>query len=145
MKRFSAGTEINAPPEAVWRVLADVANWPAWDPTTDSAEGVVEKGGQLTFRSPKSPGQALRVKLTAVDEPFLLEWTGGMPPAFRTQRTHRVTPHAAETGTTGSRVEVSEELSGSLLPMVEKQIPDLDALLKDFLAGLKRRVESGSA
>ena len=141
MKRFSAETSINAPPEAVWRVLADVAGWAKWDPGTDAAEGVVEKGGELIFRSSQSPGQSLKVRLTAVDEPWLLEWTGGVAKAFTTLRTHRVTPD----GDQGSKVEVSEEFSGALLPMIEKQIPDIEGLLDEFLDGLRKRVETGSA
>jgi uncharacterized protein YndB with AHSA1/START domain len=141
MKRFAAETSIDAPPEAVWRVLADVASWAEWDPTTDAAEGAVEKGGQLTFRSSQAPGQALKVRLTAVDEPYLLEWTGGVPKAFTTLRTHRVIPD----GDQASKVEVSEEISGALLPMIEMQIPDIDALLDEFVGGLKKRVETGSA
>ena len=141
MKRFSAETSINAPPEAVWRVLADVANWAKWDPGTDAAEGVVEKGGELIFRSTQSPGQSLKVRLTAVDEPYLLEWTGGVPRAFTTLRTHRVTPD----GDQASSVEVSEELAGALLPVIQKQIPDIEGMLDEFLEGLKKRVERGSA
>ena len=141
MKRFSAETDINAPPEAVWRVLADVANWSKWDPTTDAAGGVVEKGGQLTFHSSQAPGQSLKVNLTAVDEPFLLEWTGGVARAFTTLRTHRIVPD----GDQASKVEVSEEFSGALLPMIEKQIPDIGAQLDEFLDGLKKRVETGTA
>lgn len=140
MKRFSAESSIDAPPEAVWRVLADVAGWAKWDPGTDAAEGVVEKGEELTFHSSQAPGQALKVRLTAVDEPYLLEWTGGVAKAFTTLRTHRVIPD----GDQASKVEVSEELSGALLPMIEKQIPDLDSLLEEFLDGLKRRVETKS-
>jgi hypothetical protein len=76
-----------------------------------------------------------------VDEPFLLEWTGGVARAFTTLRTHRITPESGQS----SKVEVSEEFSGALLPMIEKQIPDLDALLEEFLDSLKKRVEAGSA
>ena len=142
MKRFSASIAIDAPPEAVWRVLADVANWPDWDPTTDGAEGMVEKGGRLTFRAADAPGQALRVDITAADEPFLLEWKGGAPPAFNTQRTHRVTPRAD--GDEGSLVEVTEVLSGPVLSLIQRQIPDIDRLLNEFLAGLKTRVEGAA-
>ena len=142
MKRFTASIAIKAAPEAVWRALADVATWPTWDPTTDGAEGMVEKGGQLTFRSAEAPGQALKVKITALDEPFLLQWTGGVPPAFNTQRTHRVTPQQSEDGGQASLVEVTEELSGPMLRMVERQLPDIDKLLNEFLGGLRKRVES---
>jgi uncharacterized protein YndB with AHSA1/START domain len=140
MKHFSAETEIEAPPEAVWRVLADISNWPAWDRNTDSAQGVVEKDGHLTFRSAEAPGQSLQVKITALDEPYLLEWTGGVPMAFKSVRTHRVTPK----GDKASRVEASEELSGTMLAMIERQIPDLDAVLREFLSSLKKRVETGA-
>lgn len=139
MKRFSAETIINAPPEAVWRVLADVANWPSWDSNTDNAEGVVQKDGRLTFGSSAAPGQSLQVKITALDEPYLLEWTGGVPPAFKSVRTHHITPD----GDNDSRVEASEELSGAMLGMIERQIPDLDAVLREFLLSLKKRVERG--
>jgi hypothetical protein len=32
-----------------------------------------------------------------------------------------------------------------LLPLIEKQIPDLDGLLDEFLEGLRKRVETGTA
>jgi uncharacterized protein YndB with AHSA1/START domain len=31
MKKFSATTSIQAPPEAIWEILTDASRYPAWD------------------------------------------------------------------------------------------------------------------
>jgi len=141
MKRFRSSMEIGAPPEAIWRVLADIGNWPAWDPTTNQAEGVIEKNAQLKFVSTLAPGRALPVTVSAIDEPFLLEWTGGMPPQLVSLRTHRISPKGDEC----SLVEVSQEMSGPMWAQIESSFPDLDKAFADFLLGLKKRVETGSS
>jgi uncharacterized protein YndB with AHSA1/START domain len=40
MKRFAASIGIDAPAEAVWRVLADISQWAGWDPNANRSEGV---------------------------------------------------------------------------------------------------------
>jgi uncharacterized protein YndB with AHSA1/START domain len=141
MKRFRSSMEIGAAPEAVWRVLADIASWPTWDPTTDSAEGVIEKDAKLKFVSTLAPGRPLDVKVSAIDEPFLLEWTGGMPPQLVSLRTHSITPK----GDKCSLVQVSQEMSGPMWSQIDASFPDLDKAFADFLLGLKKRVETGSS
>lgn len=101
MKRFASSIEIKAPPEAVCRVLADIGGWAGWDPNTERAEGPAEKGKPLSFAFTYAPGRSLQVGITAIDEPFLLEWTGGNE-ALKGVRTHRIMP-AGE----NSLVEVS--------------------------------------
>jgi uncharacterized protein YndB with AHSA1/START domain len=133
MKRFAASATVAAPPEAVWRVLADVAGWPAWEPNTTAAEGLPVKDAALTFYFAYA-SRPVNVRVTAIDEPFLLEWTGGNE-QFTGVRTHRVTP-AGE----GSRVEVSQVFSGPAVGQL--QLPDLDAAFRQFLDALKKRFEA---
>jgi uncharacterized protein YndB with AHSA1/START domain len=144
MKRFAASIAIDAPPEAVWRVLADVTGWPAWDPTTDKAGGAVEKGKELTFSFNFAPGRIVTAKITALDEPFLLEWTGG-DANITGVRTHRITPRKGGGEGEGSRVEVSQVFSGAMLAAMEKQLPDLDKAFAEFCEALKKRVETCSS
>lgn len=133
MKRFEASTTIAAPAEAVWRVLADIAAWPTWDPNTTVAEGVPVKDAALTFRFAYA-GQPVGVRVTAIDEPFLLEWTGGNEQVTGV-RTHRLTPDGE-----GSRVEVSQVFTGPAVAQL--QLPDLNKAFAEFLAALKTRVET---
>ncbi len=67
-QRFEARIEIAAPPRAVWHVLADVAAWPAWDPTTDKVEGEAAPGAAMTLWSSLAPGQPLPVTVTAMEQ-----------------------------------------------------------------------------
>ena len=137
LKRFAAATEINAPVEAVWRVLADLSSWTDWDPNTESADGLVGKDAALTFNFRYASGRPVTVKVTAIDEPFLLEWTGGNAhvPGVRT---HRLTPKGR-----GCEVEVSQVFSGPALP--QTQLPDLDKAFSAFVESLKQRVERDAA
>ena len=38
MTKYSTSITINANPEAVWKVLSDVAHWHAWTPTVTKVE-----------------------------------------------------------------------------------------------------------
>jgi uncharacterized protein YndB with AHSA1/START domain len=141
MKRFSAETRIKAPPEAIWRVLADIPGWASWDPNTNRAEGLAEKDKPLTFAFAYAPGRSIDVKITAIDEPYLLEWTGG-DEQLSFMRAHRITPRNPKEGE-GSRFEVSQEFSGRAADNV--RLPQLDKSFGEFCAALKQRVEAGSS
>ena len=137
LKRFAASTEINAPVEAVWRVLADLASWSDWEPNTEGAQGIVGKDAVLTFNFRYAAGRPVTVKVTAIDEPFLLEWTGGNEQVTGV-RTHRITPTDD-----GCEVEVSQVFSGPAV--AQTPFPDLDKAFGAFVDGLKQRVERDAA
>ena len=59
---------IQAPPEAIWEVLADVAKWRSWNPLYPRAEGVVRIGAQLDLDL-ALPGRKLQVI-----RPVILDW-----------------------------------------------------------------------
>ena len=59
---------IQAPPEAIWEVLADIAGWRDWNPLYPRAEGVVRIGAQLDLDL-ALPGR----KLQPI-RPVILDW-----------------------------------------------------------------------
>jgi hypothetical protein len=69
-----------------------------------------------------------------------MTWTGGMPLGlFKGERTFTLSPQ-----NNGSvEFTVREVFSGLLLPLIGRSIPDLTATFEQFVAGLKRRAESG--
>jgi uncharacterized protein YndB with AHSA1/START domain len=140
MKHYEATAAIDAPPEAVWAVLTDGAAWPTWDSGVTTVEGRIAEGEKVTVRTEVSPGRAFPVKVTALEAPRRMVFTGGMPLGlFRGERTYTLTPSDG-----GTAFRMREEYTGPLLGMIWKSMPDLQPSFDRFAAGLKQRVESGS-
>ncbi len=139
MRYYEATTTISAPPEVVWSVLVATASWPSWDSGVDGVEGGVAHGARLKIRSQAAPGRAFPVKVTVLEPPVRLEFTGGMPLGlFRGVRNYVL----ASDGEGGTRFSVREEYSGPLLGLIWKSMPDLGPSFERFAGGLKAKAES---
>ncbi|HMO41930.1 MAG TPA: SRPBCC domain-containing protein, partial [Phenylobacterium sp.] len=59
---------VQAPPDVIWELIADVRSWPDWNPLYSRAEGVLRIGAplELTLRLPDLPERHI--------EPVVLEW-----------------------------------------------------------------------
>ena len=140
MKHYEATAAIDAPPEAVWAVLTDGAAWPTWDSGVTTVEGRIAEGEKVTVRTEVSPGRAFPVKVTALEAPRRMVFTGGMPLGlFRGERTYTLTPSDG-----GTAFRMREEYTGPLLPLMWRSMPDLGPSFSRFANGLKFRVERGA-
>ncbi|TFV85960.1 SRPBCC domain-containing protein [Blastococcus sp. CT_GayMR16] len=140
MKCYESTATIGASPDEVWTVLGDAAAWSSWDSGVTGVEGRVALGEKVTIRSAAAPGRAFPVKVTTVEAPHRMEFTGGMPLGlFRGVRTYTLTPDGD-----GTVVRMREEYTGPLLGLIWRSMPDLQPSFDQFVAGLKRRVESGA-
>lgn len=79
MRSFAAATTIDAAPEAVWGILADAPAYSSWNTTVSKVDGEIAPGAKITVHAKISPGRAFPVKVTALDRPRRMVWTGGMP------------------------------------------------------------------
>ncbi|HZM78579.1 MAG TPA: SRPBCC domain-containing protein [Candidatus Limnocylindrales bacterium] len=140
MRYFEATSTIDAPADKIWSVLAHAQAWPNWDSGVDEVKGNIAAGARITIRSKAAPGRAFPVKVTAIEPPRRLEFTGGMPLGlFKGVRTYSLSPNAD-----GATVfTMREEYTGPLLGLIWKSIPDLGPSFVQFAEGLKKRVESG--
>ena len=59
---------VQAPPEVVWDLIADISRWPDWNPLYSRASGVLRIGAplELTLKLPDLPERHI--------EPVVLEW-----------------------------------------------------------------------
>lgn len=78
MIEVTSATEIDAPADAVWSVLTDLAEFPAWNPFIRNARGSTELGGDVHVRVRPSLGLPLRfsAKVTSSEPGRLLRWKG---------------------------------------------------------------------
>ncbi|SOC49448.1 hypothetical protein SAMN05660748_2170 [Blastococcus aggregatus] len=112
--RITAAVEIEAPPDAVWAELADLAAYADWNPFIRSASGTLAPGERLSLRLQPPGGRALPIRptVTEVVHGRVLEWLGhlGVPGLFDGR--HRFELTATPQGT---RLVQSESFSGLLV------------------------------
>ena len=119
-------------------MLTDAAAYPQWDSGVERVEGTIAQGARIKVFSEVSPGRAFPVKVTELDPPRRMVWTGGMPLGlFRGVRTFGLQP----AGDGGTRFTMREEFTGPLLPLIWRSMPDLGPSFAQFAAGLKARAE----
>jgi hypothetical protein len=139
--RFATRIDIRSKPDVVWKVLTDLNAYPTWNTTVEKVEGTIALGSKVTIHAKIAPGKAFPVKVTQLEAPRKMVWTGGAPLkfVFKGERTFLVTPKTADT------VEFSmEEVFGGLMSgVIGKSIPDLQPTFDEFAACLKTRAESG--
>jgi hypothetical protein len=136
--QFATRTTIAAPVGTVWAILADLPGWPSWNTTVTSTEGTVELGATVKVAVTANPGRTFGVKVTTLEPPTRMVWTGGMPLGlFRGTRTYAL---AAVEGAT--EFAMDETYTGPLASMVTRSIPDLQPSFDEFAACLKATAEA---
>lgn len=117
-----AVTAIDAPPEAVWAILADTSHYAGWNPFVTRFEGALEEGEQIgvTLALPGRKPQDMRPRVVAVDPGRHFQWLGrvGVPGVLDGRHSFTVEP----LGPDRSRLVQHERLSGALVPMFRKML-----------------------
>jgi len=102
--------------------------------------GRIALGETIRIRSQAAPGRTFPVKVTTFDPPQRLTFTGGMPLGlFKGVRAYRLSTTDGDTTT----VHMREEYTGPLLGLIWRTMPDLGPSFRQFVEGLRQRVESG--
>jgi uncharacterized membrane protein len=138
---FRVAINIDASPEKVFAVLCDVERWPEWTPTMTSVQlldqGPFAVGSSAHIRQPK-----LRATVWKVTELQTQNFTWVThAPGLRMKA-----GHAVEGRGTGSRVELSFEISGFMGPLISRLY---GGLIQEYVTTesrkLKQRAESAAA
>lgn len=138
MKVFSATTEINASPEAIWAILTDAAKYTEWDPAMLRLEGTIAAGQTITIYTKAAPQRAFKPKVAEFEPNRKMVWRSGMPfGLFKGERTFVLDP----LGQNRVKFSMREEFTGPMLAMIGKSIPDLTSTFEAFAAALKQRAE----
>jgi len=138
--RFATRIDIRSRPEMVWNLLTDLAGYPAWNTTVDKVEGTIGLGNKVTVHAKLAPGRAFPVKVTTLESPRKMVWTGGAPLkfVFKGERTFLLTPKSADT----VEFSMEEVFEGLMAGVIGKSIPDLQPAFDEFAACLKARAEA---
>ena len=135
---------IEAPPQVVFDLLADVNHWPDWDSAIHSTglEGAVEVGKVFWANPHRGPRSVMYFR--EVEVPTKLVFDHRLPHHKFSLLTLRF-EYLIEAEREGSRYTRKEVLSGILLPIFGRIIAGmLRKELAGSLAGLKKVVESST-
>jgi hypothetical protein len=138
--RFATRVDIHSNPQRVWDLLTDLAGYPAWNTTVAKVEGAIGLGQTISIFAKLAPGKAFPVKVTTLEAPKKMVWTGGAPLKFmfKGERTFLVTPKTADT----VEFSMEEVFDGVLAGVIGKSIPNLQPAFEEFAACLKARAEA---
>lgn len=114
---ISSSINIAAPPEKVWAVVADLANYPQWHPAYQSVTGELTVGSTLTIKttSPRTGNPVtLKVKVLAVEPGTELVWASRLLGVTTIRR--RFLLRSADGGTELTQAGTYRGLGGSRGP-----------------------------
>lgn len=137
---ITATTEVSAPAEQTWAVLADTAAYPQWNPFVRRLDGPLTEGEAIEVdlqadQSAAGSVQTMRPRIVAVDPGRSFTWLGrvGLPGVLDGRHTFSVAPTDG-----GSRLVQHEVLSGVLTPffrtLLTQRTPEAFVALNDALA-----------
>lgn len=137
MRSYQVTRTIAAGPGRIWALLTDAASYPKWNSAVDRVEGTIKMGETIKVHVPVNPGRAFPVKVTTLEPPRRMVWTGGMPLGlFKGERTYKLEPRGGVT-----EFSMQEVYTGPLAGMMFRQIPDLSGAFEDFAESLKQAAE----
>ena len=139
-KRFRetrVGVHINASPDAVWAVLTNAEDYPRWNSTVTSLKGSIAQGERIELKVKLDPKRTFKLEVSTFDAPQRMVWEDGNA-MFRGVRTFTLT--AREDGTTD--VTMAEVMTGAMMGMIAKKLPDFRPDFDTFMADLKAEAET---
>jgi len=139
MKEYVSTCTIDAAPAAVWHILTDAERYTEWNPEIIAIAGLIAPDARITARVRLGDGavRSVPMRVTALDAPSRMEWTGGLPLGlFVGRRTFTVTPRGD-----AAEFRLHLQMSGPLSSLIIKSVGDRQPEVDSFAAALKARAE----
>lgn len=128
---------IHAKPRAIWSLLTDAARMPQWNSTVLGIDGHIAPGERIALKSTLDPKRTFNLKVGTFDPPSKMVWQDGMAPMFKGVRTYTLTPR--RDGSTD--FTMTETLTGLMLPLIARSLPDFRPSFEQFALDLKQASE----
>ena len=142
MRRIATAIDIDAPADAVWRVLVDFPAYPEWNPFIRRIAGEPKVGARLevTAQPQGRKPMTFRPTVRVADPGRELRWLGRvlMPGIFDGEHAFII-----EERPNGCRLRHEEIFRGLLVPLFGAMLDDTAKSFTELNTALKRRVESG--
>lgn len=132
-RETSVRVRIQADASIIWKLLTLAADYPRWNPTVVSIEGVIESGAQIALKSTLDPKRTFKLKVKAFDPEKQLVWGDAMG-----SRVYTLTPQPDQS----VLFSMTEKIGGLMFPLFANLIPPFDESFEQFAASLKKEAEA---
>jgi hypothetical protein len=141
MQTLEHTTTIQAPPDAVWRVLTDTDAYGRWNPFITEFVGPLRVGQRVavTIHAGKKT-RTFHPTVVAVEAQNLIRWRGRLGPPGIFDGDHELKLEPTADG--GTRFTQRETFTGVLIPFMNGVLKDTDAGFRAMNAALRIRSES---
>ena len=144
MRRIETAIDIDAPADAIWRVLVDFKSYPEWNPFIRRLVGEAKVGARLEVTAQPEGRKPMTFKPTVlVARPGReLRWRGRvlMPGIFDGEHAFIIEPQPK-----GCRLRHEETFTGLLVPMFGAMLGDTARSFANLNEALRQRVEKRAA
>jgi len=140
VQEYDTTVTIDTPPDKVWAILTDGSAYQQWNPEIVGIDGTIAAGARITAHVRLGDGAVRKVpqRVTALEAPRRMEWTGGLPfGLFVGRRTFTLTP-----ARNGTEFRMHLHMSGPLASLILKSVGNRQPEIDRFSAALKQRAES---
>ncbi len=131
--------DIQATPEAAWNMLTDFQTYDDWNPMLQNVRTQPRVGSPVRFELLMGDGKRMKfkAKMTRVDAPVELNWTGGSPLIITGKHYFRI----EKLGENQIRLHHGEYFKGLLFPLMAKTIQNSKPLYESMNQALKNQLE----
>ncbi len=144
MRRIDTSIEITAPPERVWAILTDFAEYPGWNPFIRSVKGEAREATRLevVIGAPGSKPMTFRPTVLQAVAPRSLAWLGRLGVRGLFDGEHHF--ELDDLGAGRTRLRQYETFRGLLVPFTGKALATAQGGFEAMNQALRARAEAPS-
>ncbi|MBK8415616.1 MAG: SRPBCC domain-containing protein [Bacteroidetes bacterium] len=135
-KTFSRETavsiDIKADRSIIWALLTNANDFPRWNSTVISIDGLIAPGEKIKLKSTLDPKREFKLKIKEFDLENRLVWGDAMGNRVYTLKS---------IGNTLTNFTMVEKIGGPLFPLFAKMIPSFDKAFEQYATDLKNEAE----
>lgn len=132
-RETSVATDIQAEASIIWALLTNAADYPRWNSTVTSIEGMIALGETIKLKSILDAKRVFKLKVKEFEIGKKLVWGDGQG-----NRVYSLTPK----GNGMTEFSMTEKIGGFMFPLYSKMIPPFDETFEKFARDLKRESEA---
>ncbi|MBK7390112.1 MAG: SRPBCC domain-containing protein [Bacteroidetes bacterium] len=135
-KTFSRETavsiDIKADRSIIWALLTNANDFPRWNSSVISIDGLIAPGEKIKLKSTLDPKREFKLKVKEFDSENRLAWGDAMGNRVYTLKS---------IGNTLTNFTMEEKIGGPLFPLFAKMIPPFGKAFEQFATDLKNEAE----